>query len=92
MILALDFDDTYTLDPALWQQVVKLFKAAGHRVICVTCRHDTPDNRLEVVVPGVDWREHYFTSMAPKRWHMELRGIKVDVWADDLPRCVDYGR
>lgn len=89
LTIAIDYDDTYTADPTLWDAFIAHARERGHRVVCVTCRRETMDNVEECDVPGV---LTYFTSMAPKRWHMEQQGIEVDIWIDDHPICVEQGR
>lgn len=92
MTIALDYDGCYTADPELWQKFVLDARDKGHRVIVVTCRMDTPENRSEVFVPGVKPSLHYFTSMRSKRWYMEKFQIRPDIWIDDMPDCVENGR
>lgn len=104
MIIAIDYDDTYTADPAMWDQFIKLANEAGHKVVCVTCRMDPDDKErgpmawgmpasmrgdTRVKIPGVPV---FYTSFSPKRWFMEGHNIKVDVWIDDMPECVKDGR
>ncbi len=89
MIVAMDFDDTYTLDPAAWDVVIRDLENAGHEVICVTCRRDTDENREKVQCGQLTV---YFTGLRPKREFMLRRGVKVDVWIDDDPNCVENGK
>jgi hypothetical protein len=92
VIIALDYDGTYDLAPELWDEFITSAHARGHRVVMVTCRRDTEENRADMKVPGLLWSEHYFTNLASKRWHMHQLGVNVDVWIDDLPECVKDGR
>lgn len=92
MIIALDFDDTYTADAVLWHEFIEAAQFNGHRVIMVTCRRDTPVNRKICMVEGIAKHDHFFTSMSPKRWFMEQQRIEVDVWIDDMPESVKEGR
>lgn len=89
MRLGLDYDGTYTLDQEFWDEVIAIAKARGHSVWIVTCRPDTPENREDVKVLGC---YTVFTDMAPKRWHCEQRGLRIDVWIDDDPGCVERGK
>jgi hypothetical protein len=92
MTIALDFDDTYTADPDMWDEFIRSARSCGHRVICVTCRHHTLENIAEV-----DKAMHplvlatYFTGHSPKRWYMERNNVKVDIWIDDMPEYVVHG-
>lgn len=96
--IALDYDDTYTADPELWQMFIMRAEKRGHRVYIVTCRRDTDENRLEVygdresTLTGLPWSRHIFTGLAPKKWFCEQRGIKIDIWIDDMPECIYLGR
>lgn len=92
MIIALDYDETYTADPELWDHFINQATVLGHSVICVTCRRDTEENRLEVKIPSIPKHNHYFTDLSSKRWYMEKREIHVDIWIDDLPETVKDGR
>jgi len=86
LVFALDFDDTFTADPALWSMWISIAKSRGHQVYCVTARRDTMENRETV---SRFFRDHgvaiptVFTNLASKVWTMEKRGIKVNVWIDD---------
>lgn len=90
MVFALDFDGTYDRAPALWDAFIRSAQEAGHRVVCVSCRRDTAENRAEVRIPGC---ETVLTGMASKLWHMkEVRRLPVDVWIDDDPAALVHGR
>ena len=89
MRIALDYDKTYTLDPALWQAFTSAAVSRGHEVVCVTAREDNEKNRSEVVIPRVPV---YFTSFRSKVWYMEnVEKIAIDVWVDDDPRMCAFG-
>jgi len=81
--IAIDFDNTYTACPKTWDAFIQIAQANGHRVVCVTARRDTNENREIVQIPGV---MTYFTGLASKLWYMaEKLGVKVDIWIDDDP-------
>ena len=88
MIIAIDYDDTYTEDPVTWNKVIAVLLAAKHRVVCVTWRSNTDANKQTVRIPGIRWNEHFFTSHRAKRPFMEAAGIDVDVWIDDNPDAI----
>lgn len=86
MILALDYDGTYTKDPAMWLSAIQVFRAAGHEVFCCTMR--TPEEVLSMdpalrslvmVVP---------TSREAKGPFVKALGIPVDIWIDDSPMLI----
>lgn len=88
MLLALDHDGTYTLDPEFWQQVVELAQARGHGVVCVSGRDDTAANREALqanLPPGLPLLLcNHRVKKAVAREHK----LHVDVWIDDFPEGV----
>ena len=89
MIIALDYDDTYTRDPETWNKVIKLFQEAGHTVICVTLRPEVmgaPVLASIGKVIGVD--KCLFSNGCWKSVTAENAGYKVNVWIDDLPNMI----
>lgn len=86
MIIAIDYDSTYTVDPALWNEFIARAKSGNHTVICVTARPeimgqvvlDSIGKLVPVVFAGADWKR----EVALKQ------GYKVDVWIDDSPEYV----
>ena len=93
MIIALDFDDTYTADPELWCEFVKMCRILNHKVILVTARDDTFVQRdyIQKALVNCDIDDIYLTSCAPKTTYMERQGITVDIWIDDHPERLVLG-
>lgn len=84
MNIALDYDDTFTRDPAFWGGVIRWARSRGHRIFICTCRaaKDNDDMALPCNM------EIYFTGGSPKRKFMADLGIRVDVWIDDMPEMI----
>ena len=76
MIIALDYDKTYTADPTLWNGFIFAAKARKHDVKIVTLR--TPSESIQV-----DGVEVIYTSRQAKMKH-----IAADIWIDDNPAWV----
>lgn len=94
MNLALDYDDTYTRDPIFWDAVIDLAQKRGHKVYCITARHNNLSNQAEVMgalgkLIGKD--ACLFTSLTAKKKYAYKMGINIDVWIDDSPYFVDNG-
>lgn len=88
MIIAIDYDNTYTADPETFNKVITLFKEAGHDVICVTGRDDgvlgvPVRNSIGKLIPVI------FAGSTWKREAARKRGYIVDVWIDDMPSMID---
>lgn len=87
MIVALDYDETFTRDPDTWLAVAKLLQMQGHTVIGVTMRyvrespgmHPFYDEACSMI---------YFTGRSAKRNFMSDLGVIVDVWIDDAPEFI----
>lgn len=95
MLIAVDFDDTFTADPEFWRQVVALGKARGHSFVCVTGRSDRPMLSDPTRHWGDEVREAIgdlmpvvFAGSGWKRDAAAKAGYGVDVWVDDHPEWV----
>jgi hypothetical protein len=90
MILAIDFDETYTRDPQLWDGFVSAAMAKGHRIFCVSARHERQMGEVRDTIGRLIGVESCFgTGGAPKRRFMaEIADTHVDVWIDDAPESV----
>lgn len=81
MIIALDYDNTYTADQQLWNNFILDAQHRGHVVICVTMRR--PDEPVTV-----SWKHSmpvYYTSRKAKKKFIEDLGITPAIWIDDSP-------
>jgi hypothetical protein len=95
MNISVDFDDTYTRDPAMWDSFIKLAQANGHTVYCVTMRGPWDMDRIEVVdsigkLIGKD--NCIFTAGKAKGKFCFDLGICIDVWIDDMPSAVNENK
>jgi hypothetical protein len=85
MLIAIDYDETWSRDPAFWLAFTRLAVANGHRVIGVTARDDGDRD---------DMCKHYrsltlyCTGGKMKRKFVTDRNINVDVWIDDSPEFI----
>jgi hypothetical protein len=87
MIVALDFDGTFTEDPEGWSGVIALFKARGHTIYIVTMRHPEVEEAIPNFIKHIV-DDIFYTGRLAKRKFMESKGIKIDVWIDDNPEAV----
>lgn len=87
MLIALDYDRTFTADPAFWRDVVALGERHGHSFVCVTGRRhppEAPEPRIPmpVICAGPEL----------KRNAAARAGHAVDVWIDDMPGTIEPQR
>jgi NAD-dependent SIR2 family protein deacetylase len=93
MTIAIDFDNTWTADPALFGALALMAVSpiGAHQVIIATSRH--PENspitqeerdryRLYHWIPVVYCHGTY------KQTACEKAGYKVDIWIDDVPGMI----
>jgi len=84
MLIALDYDGTYTKDPALWAAFIELAHDHGHEIIGVTMRAmKEAESMASAYQDGVD--SLIFTNRMAKKDCVERSGLVVDVWIDDTP-------
>lgn len=82
MRIALDYDDTYTKDPTLWDNFVTKAKYNGHQISFVTYRYPYETKGIVDAAKRLALNI-VFTSRQPKR-----RFFNADVWIDDMPECI----
>jgi hypothetical protein len=96
MDLALDWDDTFTADPAFFRSLITLARAFGHRPVIVTARWD----RRMYSDPSRHWGDEVRNEIgnldvpivfAGEKWKREAAreaGFNCRVWIDDRPEAV----
>lgn len=89
MRIALDYDDTYSLDPGFWKQFVWTAEVAGHEVCIVTVRDERHDRTPPLIEVEKMIRVIYTRGVA-KRWFLSHfgDGFVPDVWIDDRPESI----
>jgi hypothetical protein len=78
MLIALDYDGTYTKDKMLWDFFIERAKKNGHEIICFTMRY--PDE-VALKIPC----QVVYTSRKAKLKFARDNGYNVDIWIDDRP-------
>ena len=80
MLIALDYDDTYTRDPVFWDRFLQMAASSGHRVICLTMRYPEEAVTLPCDV--------FYTSRKAKKPYAADLMLHVDIWIDDAPHFI----
>ena len=88
LTIAIDFDDTFTSDPATWSDVIEVLQHAGHRVVCVSARRDCIEHRQELMVALPNGVAVLLSYDTPKREFARRHGVNVDIWIDDMPEAI----
>ena len=87
MNISLDFDDTYTRDPLLWDNFISSARQHEHRVYVVTMRYkEEGDDVVKYLQENVDMI--IFTGRLAKKPYLDNMHIHIDVWIDDNPFAV----
>lgn len=87
MLIAIDYDNTYTLDPDFWDSFLENARKSHHNVICVTRRFQSKGKKVYKALDGkVD--DVIFCNHRPKIDVTRELGIYVDVWIDDSPEYI----
>ncbi len=92
MRIAIDYDDTFTADPATWCKVIRVLEDAGHEVVCVSARFANAENLEEL---GRNLPRHMQIVLSEHNAKAEVmakRGTPVDIWIDDWPTAIDPDR
>ena len=95
MNISVDFDDTYTRDPTMWDLFIELAKHSGHTVYCVTMRQNKGIDRTEVIDSigrRIGENNCIFTDGLAKSKFCFDKGICIDVWIDDMPSAVNNNK
>ena len=87
LAIALDYDDTYTADPVLWDAFVRSAFAAGHEVFIVTLRAPVIWGCVDTAsfYPPLAERVVYTHGMGKRKYMQRVHNIAVDVFIDDRP-------
>jgi len=90
MKLALDYDETYTRDPLMWNWFCQQALDRGHEVWCVSARDQKDmDEPMMTVGRVIGADKCVGTGMKPKRTFMwKEKDVYIDVWIDDSPEYI----
>lgn len=88
-IVAIDYDDTISLNIDAWKQIINLFASLGAIVYVVTYRESTRFDDMDLDIPHV--KDFIFTNASAKKKYCEdIVGIEVDIWIDDSPESIVF--
>lgn len=85
MLIALDYDATYTADRHLWNNFIHMCSTIGHTVFIVTARSSERDKNDELRDLESRMPVYYCNGVAKRWWCLHNGPGKVDIWIDDKP-------
>ena len=56
LLIAIDYDNTYTADPAWWDEVIHSGQQRGHTIVCVTGRTEPPTLHIPAICAGNEYK------------------------------------
>ncbi len=97
LTIAIDYDDTWTAAPELFRKFHRdALAMPGIRIFVVSSRHCDCDMHTvcenHCDIHEATGRTAILTSGSAKKWFMNQRGIKVDIWIDDCPESILQGK
>jgi hypothetical protein len=92
MIVAIDYDATWSADPELWEAFGRYARRRGHIVVLITNRIDNGRNRDEIADAVGGFVDHMILAgPMPKERAAAKLGIYPSIWIDDNPDTVTQG-
>jgi HK97 family phage prohead protease len=91
LTISIDFDRTFTAAPGLWRSFIVDATGRGNRVVCISRRADTEENRQELRLAFGDLELSDLIlcgTETQKRAAAAAAGLEVDVWIDDYPEGI----
>lgn len=85
LLISVDYDGTYSADPATFDLIISELQANGHEVMIITARGDNDPVKVNSNL-GI---KVYYTEGADKDPYMrDTHGINIDIWIEDRPQSV----
>lgn len=83
---AIDFDKTWTADPAGFSLIVHILFSRGHKILIATNRDAWCDDMERHNLPG--YIPIIYCGRTLKEQACLKAGHKVDIWIDDMPGTI----
>ena len=85
MLIALDYDGTYTADKDMWNVFIHQARLRGHEVIIATMRYEETEGEEVIgdLFGNVD--NIIFTGRKAKKAFVDANYRAPDIWIDDNP-------
>ena len=84
--IALDFDETYTINPEMWDSIVALMLTSNCDVRFVTYRYENAPGNADInEAAGRIGIKIIFCNYFQKAQVCAIHGWSPDIWIDDMP-------
>jgi len=87
LLFCLDYDETYTEDPILFDGFIQLLKSRGHSVIVATMRYEYEGQEI-IDKLGKEVDKIIFTGRKAKMKFVHEMGWYPSIWIDDSPNWI----
>lgn len=81
MKISIDYDLTYTANPAMWESIIEIMQQHGCEVYCITKRYPGHGEKIEISVPVIH-------AIKSKMEAAKAAGLSIDIWIDDKPHTI----
>lgn len=85
-VIAIDYDDTFSLDPEGWAEVLGVLRRRGNTVWGVTARNRSQLIRCDQF--NTSCHKILYCCGRAKKPLIEMHGVVVSVWIDDKPEYI----
>lgn len=85
--IAIDYDDTLSLNILMWEKIIELFKSFGFNIYVVTYRDSS---QFGDIYKFNSIKDYIYTSGKAKKTYCKDMGIEIDIWIDDCPESIIY--
>ena len=86
LTIAIDFDQTWTADPAGWYSFYHMMAARGHTIILATGREKWSDDMARANLPS--GMRIIYCGRQLKEQACRANGHHVNIWIDDMPGMI----
>jgi len=88
MIIALDYDNTFTADKIMWLAFADIAQSRGHEIKIVTARSEQYD---QIHDPALIGFEIIYCDGIAKKDVVNSLGHIISIWIDDQPDAIVHG-
>ena len=96
MLIVMDYDETYTEDPSIWDAFILLLRTRGHTIICCTMRDEEACDNTDIIrhMSALQIEIIYAAQYQDKWEAVQEAGYHPEnaIWIDDRPMYIYMNR